>query len=98
VVSEWSATISGYHQPVPARPIKVDIVYCAECGYDHEALDLTAALMKEFHMYLSGITLVPESSGAFDVRVDGDLVHSMYRDGGFGERDKILASIREKLS
>jgi selenoprotein W-related protein len=83
---------------VAAHPVKVQIDYCAECGYDHEALDLTAALMKEFHMYLAGITIVPAGDGAYDVRVDGDLVHSMYRDGGFGERDEIFAKIREKLA
>jgi selenoprotein W-related protein len=78
-------------------PVHVKIAYCAECGYDHEALDLTANLMKEFHMYLADITIVPAGDGAFDVWVDGDLVHSMYRDGGFGEREQILAAVREKL-
>ena len=83
---------------MPAKPVRIQIDYCAECGYDHEALDLTAALMKEFHMYLAGITIVPAGDGAYDVRVDGDLVHSMYRDGGFGEREEIFAKIREKLA
>ena len=82
---------------MPARPVKIQIDYCAECGYDHEALDLAAALMKEFHMYLGGITIVPSGDGAYDVRVDGDLVHSMYRDGGFGDREQILAAVRARL-
>lgn len=83
---------------MPALPIKIQIDYCAECGYDHEALDLTAALMKEFHMFLAGITIKPAVDGAYDVRVDGDLVHSMYRDGGFGDREAIFAAIRTRLS
>lgn len=82
---------------MPALPIKVRIAYCAECGYDHEALDLTAALMKEFHMYLGEIAIVPAGDGAYDVTVDGQLVHSMYRDGGFGDREQIFAAIRAKL-
>lgn len=82
---------------MPALPVKVQIDYCAECGYDHEALGLAGALMKEFHHYLAGITIVPASDGAFDVRVDGELVHSMFRDGGFGDREQILAAVREKL-
>jgi selenoprotein W-related protein len=106
---DWPAVLPGgrggdYHPTnalrspvVPARPVKIQIHYCAECGYDHEALDLTAALMKEFHMYLGGITIVPSGDGAYDVRVDGDLVHSMYRDGGFGDREQILAAVRAKL-
>ena len=86
-----------WRENLPARPVEIQIDYCAECGYDHEALDLTAALMKEFHMYLGGITIVPSGDGAYDVRVDGDLVHSMYRDGGFGDREQILAAVRAKL-
>ena len=82
---------------MPALPLHVKIAYCAECGYDHEALDLTAALMKEFHMYLADITIVPAGDGAYDVWVDGNLVHSMYRDGGFGERQAILDAVRRKI-
>lgn len=77
-----------------ARPVQVQIDYCAECGYDHEALDLAATLMREFHMYLAGVTLKPNTSGAYDVRVEGELVHSMYRDGGFGDRQEIVAAVR----
>ncbi len=83
---------------MPARPVKIRIDYCAECGYDHEALDLAAALMKEFHMFLDGITIKPSGDGAYDVRVDDDLIHSMYRDGGFGDRAAILTAVRQKLA
>lgn len=82
---------------MPALPLHVKIAYCAECGYDHEAIALTEALMKEFHMFLAGITIVPAGDGAFDVWVEGDLVHSMYRDGGFGDREQIFTAIRQKL-
>ena len=79
-------------------PVRVQIDYCAECGYDHEALGLAGVLLKEFHFYLSGVTIVPAQDGAFDVKVDDDLVHSMYRDGGFGDRDQIIAAVRKKLA
>ena len=81
-----------------ARPVNIRIDFCAECGYDHEALSLAGALVKEFHMYLACIVIAPASNGAYHVRVDGDLVHSMYRDGGFGDREQILARVREKLA
>ena len=83
---------------MPARPVKIQIDYCAECGYDHEALDLTAALMKEFHMYLGSITIVPAGDGAYDVWVDGQLVHSMYRDGGFPAHETVLDAVRARLA
>ena len=76
------------------RPVKVKITYCAECGYEPQALELTKALMYEFGARLSAIELIPWESGAFDVSVDGQLVHSMKREGGFPEPQVISAAIR----
>jgi selenoprotein W-related protein len=79
---------------VTGRPVKVRITYCAECGYEPQALELTKALMYEFGAQLSSIELIPWESGAFDVSVDGRLVHSMKRDGGFPERGVISGAVR----
>ena len=35
--------------------------------------------------------------GAFDVSLDGQLVHSMYRDGGFPEPAAVLEAVRARL-
>ena len=66
-----------------ATPPKVKITYCAECGYEPQTLDLVKALMWD--------------GGTFDVSVDGTLVHSMTRDGGFPTADAIKKAIRERL-
>lgn len=79
------------------RPIKVKITYCAECGYEPQTLALAGALMKEFQHQLSSIEIIPWYEGSFEVSVDGDLVHSMYRDGGFPEHETIARAVREKL-
>jgi selenoprotein W-related protein len=81
-----------------AQPIKVKITYCAECGYEPQTLDLAKALMVEFGPRLSSIELIPWESGMFDVTVDGQLVHSMRRDGGFPEHAKIKDAIRASLA
>jgi selenoprotein W-related protein len=81
-----------------ARPVKVSITYCAACGYEPQTLDLTAALMRTFIYDLASIELIPWQDGAFDVVVDGDLVHSMYRDGGFPENETIIQAVRERLA
>jgi selenoprotein W-related protein len=77
------------------RLVKVSIAYCAECGYEPQTLALAESLMKEFRDELSEIELIPWHEGAFDVTVDGELVHSMYRDGGFGEHSAIIAAVRK---
>lgn len=79
-------------------PVKVKITYCAECGYEPQTLDLAKALMYEFGDKLSSIELIPWDSGTFDVSVDGDLVHSMSREGGFPEHDVIRSAVRQHLA
>ena len=77
--------------------VKVKITYCAECGYEPQTLELTKALMYEFGPRLSAIELIPWDSGTFDVTVDGELVHSMKREGGFPEHDVVKRAVRARL-
>ena len=81
-----------------SRPVKVTITYCAECGYEPQTLDLAKALMLEFGARLSCIELIPWEGGTFDVSVDGELIHSMTRDGGFGDIRAIKDAVRARLS
>lgn len=78
--------------------VKVSITYCAECGYEPQTLALTSALMHEFLHELAAIEIIPWQEGAFDVVVNGDLVHSMYRDGGFPENATIIQAVRERMA
>lgn len=77
---------------------KVKITYCAECGYEPQTLDLARALMLEFGSRLSCIELIPWDGGTFEVSLDGDLLHSMRRDGGFPESTTIKDAVRTRLS
>jgi selenoprotein W-related protein len=78
--------------------VKVKITYCAECGYEPQTLDLVKALMYEFGHDLAAIEVIPWDSGTFDVTVDGALVHSMRREGGFPEHDVVKRAVRERLA
>lgn len=76
------------------RPVKVTITYCAECGYDVQALALAGDLLRACAYDLSSVELLPWYEGSFEVSVGGELVHSMYRDGGFPESAPIIAAVR----
>lgn len=94
------AEVSGLPQKrerTAGRPVKVSITYCAACGYEPQTLALTSALMTAFVYDLAAIELIPWQDGSFDVVVDGDLIHSMYREGGFPEHETIIAAVRERL-
>ncbi len=80
------------------QPVRVQITYCASCGYEPQTLALAGALMQEFVYDLASIELIPWQDGAFDVVVGGDLVHSMYREGGFPEHETIVRAVRERLA
>ena len=77
---------------------KVKITYCAEWGYEPQTLELAKALMLEFGARLSCIELIPWEGGTFDVSFDGDLLHSMNRDGGFPKPATIKDAVRARLS
>lgn len=78
------------------QPVKVTITYCAECGYEPQTLELAGALMRAFPDGLSSIELIPWHEGSFDVSVAGELVHSMYREGGFPEHETIIEAVRAR--
>jgi len=80
------------------KPPKVTITYCAECGYEPQTLALTDALMRAFTHQLASIELVPWYEGSFDVLVNGTLVHSMYRDGGFPDHQTVIDAVRAELA
>lgn len=79
-------------------PTRVKITYCAECGYEPQALELAGALMSEFGTRLAAIELIPWADGTFDVRIGERLVHSMLRDGGFPEPADVVLAAHEVMA
>jgi selenoprotein W-related protein len=81
-----------------SKTVKVKITYCADCGYEPQTLELASALMQAFTHNLSSIEIIPWYEGSFDVSVGPELVHSMYRDGGFPENQTVIDAVRRHLA
>lgn len=81
-----------------ATPVKVAITYCAECGYETQTLALAKDLMIAFQHQLASIELIPWYEGSFEVSVGGEVVHSMYNDGGFADHALVKDAVRAKLA
>ncbi len=79
-----------------ARP-RVVITFCSDCGYEAETLSLAGALLRTFGGQLEGVQLVPWDEGTFEVLVEDDLVHSMARDGGFADHERVKQAVRAKI-
>jgi selenoprotein W-related protein len=79
-----------------SRGVNIEIEYCDECGYLEPALRLTQALLQTHAHYIAGIRLVPSGDGAFEVTIDGELVHSAIQTARFPKAEEIRAAVQQR--
>jgi selT/selW/selH-like putative selenoprotein len=58
---------------------------------------LEGAFKKELADYISGIELIESAGGAFEIRVDGDLIYSKLETGRHVDPPEILDLFREYI-
>ena len=74
--------------------MKVRIEYCVTCGHLGRAIGLAEQILAVFKTTVSALELVPVPDGAFEVVVDGELIHSKKATGIF----PTWVLVEEKLS
>jgi len=77
------------------RRVRVEIVYCTQCRWLLRAAWLAQELLSTFQDDLSEVALLPGTSGIFEVRLDGALVWSRARDGGFPDAAELKRRVRD---
>jgi selenoprotein W-related protein len=79
------------------RRVRVEIVYCTQCRWLLRAAWLAQELLTTFQDDLSEVALLPGTSGIFEVRLDGALVWSRARDGGFPDAAELKRRVRDVI-
>ena len=69
---------------------KISIEYCAAWNYLPRALSLEGAFKKEHQESISEIDLIPSGGGAFEIKVNGDLIYSKLDNGRHADPSEIL--------
>ncbi len=54
---------------------------------------MTATLLAALKTRLAALTLVPSRGGCFEVRVDGELIHSKLQTGQFPDEGVVLRAV-----
>lgn len=76
---------------------RLEIHYCPGCGWLTRAAWMAQELLGTFERQLGEIALVPSDPGTFDIRLDGERLHSRDHDGGFPEPREIKQAIRDRV-
>jgi selenoprotein W-related protein len=79
---------------MPEKP-KVEIVYCTGCRWLLRAAWMSQELLSTFENDLGGVTLVPGGGGVFDIRLDGTLIWSREKQGGFPDIKILKQLVRD---
>ena len=92
-----TAAARGREDEVMAGKPTVTIEYCSVCNFRGRAAWLAQELLAAHEGDLAAVTLVPLREGAFDVRIDGELVFSRRQAGRMPEPREIKDLLRAHL-
>lgn len=76
---------------------RIEIHYCPGCGWLARAAWMAQELLGTFQRDLGEVALLPGEPGIFEIRLDGNRLHSREHDGGFPEPRIIKQAIRDRI-
>lgn len=76
---------------------RLEIVYCRQCRWMLRAAWLAQEALSTFDGELAEVALLPATGGAFEIRLDGQLLWERQRDQGFPEAAELKQRIRDVL-
>ncbi len=68
-----------------ARPLAIEIAYCAGCHFLPRATWIAQELLHTYAEYTAALALIPAHGGILEIRVNGDLLFSTKDEDRFPE-------------
>ncbi|MDR7416678.1 MAG: Rdx family protein [Armatimonadota bacterium] len=75
----------------------ISIVYCSECNYLPQALEVARGILERMADEIEELVLVPAAGGMFEVRKDGEIVFDMRTSGGFPNVEELVQRLSGKV-
>ena len=77
----------------------ITIEYCPKCGWMLRSAYFAQELLSTFSDDVHGVMLQPsETSGTFQIRIDGGLIHDRVEAGGFPEIKELKQRVRDVVN
>lgn len=80
------------------QPNQVEIEYCTQCHWLLRAAWMAQELLTTFESDLNRVSLVPGTSGIFEVRLDNELIFSRKAEQRFPESKELKQLIRDRIA
>ena len=74
---------------------RAEIHYCTKCRWLLRSTWMAQELLSTFENEVSEIALVPGTNAIFEIRVNGKLIWSREKDGGFPEIKVLKSRVRD---
>ena len=58
---------------------------------------MTQKILDTYKQKITGLELIPDSGGCFELSLDGDLAYSKLQTGAFPDESKIVAKIGDRI-
>ena len=82
----------------PEATARIEIEYCARCGFLPRATWLAQELLNTFALELRELVLVPGQGGILEVRVDDEVIYNRKDDDGFVDPKLVKQAIRDRIA
>ena len=77
---------------------RLEIEYCTQCRFILRAAWMAQELLMTFDTELGEVALIPGTGGAFEIRLDGETLHSRKATHAFPESKTIKQMVRDRIA